>query len=125
MYLLTPDKLNALLWYIIRDGDMAGQLMKISLRYTQLKCSIQNPFLEKHLANPTWIKNIWQYCTECKEQMHEQNPWKCAPPRTYDFFLMDEIIMYVSYSYFSYSTYLGNTYLMYFVTLKLVVDIVG
>ena len=53
-----------------RKHDTTGQLMKTSLRYSQLESGLSTPFYTKNyyknyfLLTPTWLTNLWQYCTE-------------------------------------------------------------
>ena len=81
-----------------RDNDTTGQLMKISLQHTQLELGTQRPFFEynykkcHNMVTPTWLTNLWEYCSECKITIHELSPWAYKPPRDYDFFLMDAVL---------------------------------
>ena len=81
----------------LRRGDTTGDLMKISLLYTQMEIGISNPFLRsdysthKEFITPTWITNLWNYCTKCGIKVHVLDQKMYTPPRTNDFFLMDAI----------------------------------
>ena len=81
-----------------REGDTTGQLLKTTLRYTQLEAGVSTSFFKRnfyqtfYLTTPTWLTNLWQYMSECHTQIHEVNPWTYKPPLVGDFFLMDIIL---------------------------------
>ena len=72
--------------------------MKTSLRYTQLESGLSKSFFchnfyKAHfLVTPTWITNLWQYCSECHVQLQETESWTYSAPRRNDFFLMDVVL---------------------------------
>ena len=81
-----------------RNDDTTGKLMKMSLRHTQLETGLSRPFYSQNfyknhfLATPTWITNLWQYCSECHVQIRETNAWLYKAPRDNDLFLMDVVM---------------------------------
>ena len=76
-----------------RNDDTTGRLIKTSLRYTQVKSGLAKPFYTQNfykffLLTPTWLTNLWQYCSESHVQLRETKPWIYEAPRDNDFFLM-------------------------------------
>ena len=80
-----------------RLHDTTGQLIKISMRYTQMEIGTSTPFyLLQHenyrmYATDTWTTQLWEYLCACKTRFVETKPWNYVQPRENDFFLMDII----------------------------------
>ena len=80
-----------------RLNDTTGQLIKISIRYSQLEMGTSTPFYlldhkqHQFLVTETWTTQIWDYMCACKYRFVEVDPWKYVKPRENDFFLMDVI----------------------------------
>ena len=95
MYHLQGVSKLQFLFMHYRNDDTTGRLMKMSMRYTQLESGLSRPYYTYnfykayYLTTPTWITNLWQYCSECHVQIKETDPWIYKPPRVGDFFLMD------------------------------------
>ena len=81
-----------------RNDDTTGRLIKTSLRYSQLESGLSKPFYTQNfyknyfLCTPTWLTNLWQYCSESYVQLRETKPWIYETPRDNDFFLMDIVM---------------------------------
>ena len=92
MYHLQGVSKIQFLFMHYRNQDTTGKLMMASMRYTQLESGLSRPyytcnFYKTHfLTTPTWLTNLWQYCTECHVQLKEAAPWVYKPPRINDFF---------------------------------------
>ena len=78
--------------------DTTGKLFKTSLRYSQLESGLSKPFYTQNfyknhiLTTPTWLTNLWQYCSESHIQLRQSQPWIYQTPRHNDFFLMDVVM---------------------------------
>ena len=81
----------------IRRGDTTGDLMMISLLYTQLELGISKKIMEtqhddySEYITPTWLTNLWSYCTKCGVNINMINQHMYHLPRVNDFFLMDVV----------------------------------
>lgn len=80
-----------------RLHDTTGQLLKISLRQTQMEIGTSGSFHllpfdgYKHYSTDTWIAQLWSYMCACKTRFVEVDTWVYQRPRQHDFHLMDII----------------------------------
>ena len=81
-----------------RRSDTTGELLNISMRYTQLELGISKTFWSTnynkyhHFITETWTTDIWRYTHSCGVKIIDNAFWNYKLPRRHDFFLMDAVI---------------------------------
>ena len=90
------EKLKLFLMHLRRD-DTTGDLIRISMAYTQLEIGIETFFLQKDyytykpFLTETWITHLWQYLCDCNATIEATDQAQYQVPRENDRYFMELI----------------------------------